>query len=66
MLPASLASTVFTIWTEGAAKQKQVENICTCTARAHCTPVPFFIRRQVGLVKVHPCTEFGVPSSKFP
>ena len=28
-------------------------------------PSPFFIRRQVGLAKVHPCTEFGVASSKF-
>ena len=39
---------------------------CTCTARAQCTPAPFFIRRQVGLAKVHPCTEFDVASSKFP
>ena len=38
---------------------------CTCTARAQCTPAPFFIRRQVGLAKVHPRTEFGVASSKF-
>ena len=38
---------------------------CTCTARAPCTPAPFFIRRQVGIAKVHPCTEFGVASSKF-
>ena len=30
-----------------------------------CTPAPFFIRRQVGLAKVHPCTEFCVASSKF-
>ena len=57
MLPAILASTVFTTWPEGAAKQKQVQNICTCTARAHCTPAPFFIRRQVGLAR---CTH--VPS----
>ena len=42
-----------------------VQTTCTCTARAQCTPVPFFIRRQVGLAKVHPCTEFGVASSKF-
>ena len=37
----------------------------TCTARAQCTPAPFFMRRQVDLAKVHPCTEFGVASSKF-
>ena len=42
-----------------------MQNICTCTASALCTPAPFFIRRQVGLAKVHPCTEFGVASSKF-
>ena len=24
------------------------------------------MRRQAGLAKVHPCPEFGVPSSKFP
>ena len=46
-------------------KKQQVQNICTCTARAQCTPAPFFIRRQVGLVEVYPCTEFGVPISKF-
>ena len=46
-------------------KRTKVQNICTCTARAQCTPAPFFIRRQVGLAKVHPCTEFGVASSKF-
>ena len=34
---------------------------CTCTLH----PSPFFIRRQVGLAKVHLCTEFGVASSKF-
>ena len=48
-----------------AARKLCVENTCTCTARAPCTPAPFFIRRQVGLAKVHPCTEFGVASSKF-
>ena len=42
-----------------------MQNICTCSARAQCIPAPFFIRRQVGLAKVYPCTEFGVPSSKF-
>ena len=42
-----------------------MQTTCTCTARAQCTPAPFFIRRQVGLAKVHPCTEFGVASSKF-
>ena len=47
-------------------KKLQVQNICTCIARAQCTPAPFYIRRQVGLVKVYPCTEFAVPSSKFP
>ena len=34
-------------------------------ARALCTLGPFFIQRQVGLAKVHPCTEFGVASLKF-
>ena len=29
------------------------------------TPAAFFIRRQVGLAKVHPCIEFGVVRSKF-
>ena len=48
-----------------AAKELQVQNICTCTARAHYTPTPFFIQRQVALAKVHPCTEFGVASLKF-
>ena len=42
-----------------------MQTTCTCTARAQCTPAPFFIRRQVGLAKVHPRTEFGVASSKF-
>ena len=42
-----------------------MQTTCTSTARAQCTPVPFFIRRQVGLAKVHPCTEFGVASIKF-
>ena len=66
MLPARLASAVPTVWPVGAAKELQVQNICTCTARAQCIPAPFFIRRQVGLAKVYPCTEFGVPRSKFP
>ena len=48
-----------------AARKWCVQNTCTCTARAHCTLAPFFIQRQVGLAKVHPCTEFGVASSKF-
>ena len=52
-------------WPVVAAKALQVKNICTCTARAQCIPAPFFIRRQVGLAKVYPCTEFGVPRSKF-
>ena len=43
----------------------RVQNTCTCTARALCTLGPFFIQRQVGLAKVHPCTEFGVASLKF-
>ena len=34
-------------------------------ARALCTLGPFFIQGQVGLAKVHPCTEFGVASLKF-
>ena len=53
------------MWPVGAGKELQVQNICTCTARAQYTPAPFFIRRQVGLAMVHPCTEFGVASSKF-
>ena len=53
------------MWPVGAAKKLQVQNICTCTARAQCIPASFFIRRQVGLAKVHPFTEFGVASSKF-
>ena len=65
MKPASLSSAARTVWPVGAAKELQVQNICTCTARAHCTPAPFFIRLQVSLAKVHPCTEFGVASSKF-
>ena len=36
-----------------------------CTARALYTLAPFFIQRQVGLAKMHPCTEFGVASLKF-
>ena len=35
------------------------------SARALCTLALFFIRRQVALAKVHPCTELGVASSKF-
>ena len=31
----------------------------------YAPPAPFFIRRQVGLPQVHPCTKFGVASSKF-
>ena len=42
-----------------------MQTTCACTARAQCIPAPLFIRRQVGLVKVYPCTEFGVASSKF-
>ena len=48
-----------------AARKLCVQNTFTCTARALRTPAHFFIRRQVGLAKVHPCTEFGVVSSKF-
>ena len=48
-----------------AARKLCVQNTCTCTARALCTLAPFFVRRQVGLAKVHPCTEFGIASSKF-
>ena len=29
-----------------------MQNICTCTARAQCSPLPLVIRRQVGHVKV--------------
>ena len=54
-----------TVWPVGAARELQVQNICTCTARAQCTPAPFFIRHQVGNAKVHPRTEFGVASSEF-
>ena len=53
-------------WLHPCGKELQVQNICTSTARAQCIPAPFFIRRQVGLVKVYLCTEFGVDSSKFP
>ena len=42
-----------------------MQTTCTCTARALCTLAHFFIQRQVGLAKVHPCTEFGVASLKF-
>ena len=35
------------------------------TASAQSTSAPFFIRRQVALAQVHPCTEFGVTSLKF-
>ena len=64
--PASLASAARTVRPVGAAKELQVQNICTCTARAQCIPAPFFIRRKVGLAKVHQHTEFGGASSKFP
>ena len=64
--PASLASAARTVRPVGAAKELQVQNICTCTARAQCIPAPFFIRRKVGLAKVHQQTEFGGASSKFP
>ena len=49
----------------GACEFVSVQTTCACTARAQCIPAPLFIRRQVGLVKVYPCTEFGVASSKF-
>ena len=62
----SLASVVTTVWPVEVTKEQQVQNTCTCTARAQSTPSPYFIRRQAGLAKVHPCTEFGVPISKFP
>ena len=42
-----------------------MQTTCACTARAKCTSAPFFIRRQVALAQVHPCTEFGVASLKF-
>ena len=42
-----------------------MQTTCACTARAQCTSAPFFIRRQVALAQVHPCTEFGVASLKF-
>ena len=54
-----------TVWPLGAAKEQQVQNVCTCTARAQCTPAPFFIRRQVGLAKVHPCTELVSLAQRF-
>ena len=60
-----MASAARIVWPVGAAKELQVQNICTCTARAQCIPAPFFLRRQLGLDQVHPCTEFGVASSKF-
>ena len=34
ILPGSLASAARTVWPVGAAKEQQVQNICTCTARA--------------------------------
>ena len=40
MLPASLALAARTVWPVGAAKELQVQNICTCTARAQCSPTP--------------------------
>ena len=58
-VPCQFARAHYTVWHPrwpvGAAKQKQVKNICTCTARAQCSPPPWVIRRQVGLVKVYPC-----------
>ena len=54
------------VWPVRAAKELQVQNICTCTALALCTPAPSFIRLQVGLAKVDPRTKFGVASSRFP
>ena len=49
----------------GACEFVSVQTACACTARAQCTSAQQIIRRQVGLAKVHPCTEFGVASSKF-
>ena len=49
---------------QGREKMMRLKHLhvhCTCTLH----PSPFFIRRQVGLAKVHLCTEFGVASSKF-
>ena len=38
MLPGSLGLAARTVWPVGAAKELQVQNICTCTARAQCSP----------------------------
>ena len=65
MRPASLGSVAPPVCLSGPRENDVFKNTCTCTARALCTLAPFFIRRQVGLAQVHPCTEFGVASSKF-
>ena len=38
---------------------------CKALARAQCTSLPYFTWRQVGIVKMYPCTEFDVPSQSF-
>ena len=35
--PASLGPVVHIVWPAGAAKEQNVQNACTCAARAHCT-----------------------------
>ena len=49
----------------GLRENDALKTLARALARALCTLAPFFIRHQVGLAKVHPCTEFGVASSKF-
>ena len=66
MRPVSLASAMPTVWPAGTAKEHQVKNIFTCTARAQCTLTPYHIRHQVGIAKVYTCAEYGVLGPKFP
>ena len=43
-----------------------VQIICTCTARAACTPSPSSAHHLVTLVKLCQCAKFCVASSTFP
>ena len=46
-------------------KNREVQILCTCPARAMYTPGQLFIQRRDGHVEMCQCTKFGVTGSKY-
>ena len=63
--PQSLSVVRPLVWPVALSKEKEVQIICTCPARAMCTPGQLFIWRRDAPVQLCPCAKFRVASSKI-